>query len=358
MVQTKKIFTLFLLLIPALIFSQKNLQKDEKDAVIEGIKALIHSNYVFIDRVEYVNNALDSLHQTGKYDAVTDYKDFAKVLSDDLVAITKDKHFKVQYSPELLKSRRERAKRQEEQQNTEEAEEEVIDWNEWYARQENFGFTKVEILEGNIGYMKLNFWHPLEWVESTIDATMGFLTNTDALIIDLRENQGGYSPTDTYLGSYFFDAQPKLWMSSYNRPTGETNSDSTFQELAGARYLDKPVYILVGEQTFSLAESFAYGMKHFGRATIIGQTTPGAAHGINFLAANDNFGIQVPVQYNIHPVTKTDWEGTGVQPDITTSTEEALKVAHLQALDRLIDNSTHERIIERYHEIKMKIDKR
>lgn len=353
-----KISTLLLILTPALLFAQPKLQNDEKDAVIEGIKTLIHSNYVFIDRVEYVNNALDSLHQTGKYDDITDSKDFAKVLSDDLVAITKDKHFKVQYSPELLKSRRERAKRQEEQRDTEEVDPEAIDWNEWYARQENFGFTKVEILDGNIGYMKLNFWHHLAWVESTIDATMGFLTNTDALIIDLRENQGGYSPTDTYLGSYFFDAQPKLWMSSYNRPTGETSSDSTFQELGGARYLDKPVYILVGEQTFSLAESFAYSMKHFGRATIIGKTTPGAAHGINFLAANDNFGVQVPVQYNIHPVTKTDWEGTGVRPDINTSPNEALKIAHLEALDRLIDHADRERIIERYHKIKKDVSRR
>ena len=356
MTRSKKIFTLLLILLPASIFSQKSLQKEEKDAVIEGIKALIHDNYVFIDRVASVNKALDKLHETGKYDDVTDFQDFAKVLSEDLVAITKDKHFKVQYSPELLKSRRERARRQEDPQDAEEEEEEVIDWNEWYARQDNFGFTKVEILNGNIGYMKMNFWQPFSWVKSTIDATMGFLTNTDALIIDLRENQGGYSPTDTYLGSYFFDAQPKLWMSSYNRPSGETSSDSTFQELGGTRYLDKPVYILVGEQTFSLAESFAYSMKHFGRATIIGQTTPGAAHGINFLAANDNFGVQVPVQYNIHPVTKTDWEGTGVRPDINTSPNEALKIAQLQALDKLIGNSKHERIIERYQKFKKEIE--
>lgn len=356
MAQSKKIFTLLLILTPAILFAQPKLQNDEKDAVIEGIKTLIQSNYVFIDRVEYVNNALDSLHQTGKYDDITDSKHFAQVLSDDLVAITKDKHFKVQYSPELLRSRRERARRQENPQDAEEEEEEVIDWNEWYARQENFGFTKIEILNGNIGYMKMTFWQPFSWVKSTIDATMGFLTNTDALIIDLRENQGGYSPSDTYLGSYFFDAQPKLWMSSYNRPTGETSSDSTFQELGGARYLDKPVYILVGEQTFSLAESFAYSMKHFGRATIIGQTTPGAAHGINFLAANDNFGVQVPVQYNIHPVTKTDWEGTGVRPDINTSLNEALKIAHLEALDKLIGHSKHERIIERYQKFKKEIE--
>lgn len=346
---------LFLISIPSLAFSQNVISENEKDTVIERVKELIDSNYVFTERVEYVNNALSQLDKTGKYDEIKGYEDFAKALTEDLVGITKDKHFLVNYNPEFIKSRRVRRERNEESEA--EVEEESIDWNRWYAIQENFGFQKVEVLDGNIGYIKITFFQPLDWVQPTIDAAMGFIANTGALIIDLTENQGGYSPTDSYLGSFFFDDEPRLWMSSYDRPTGETSSESTFQEVGGERYLNKPVLILVGENTFSLAEKFAYSMKHFGKANIIGQASAGAAHAINFLEIDENYGIQVPVLYNIHPITKTDWEGVGVKPDKVTSKEETLRLAYLEALNRLIDNAEYKEQKKRYNEIKARISK-
>ncbi|MEO1652655.1 MAG: S41 family peptidase, partial [Bacteroidota bacterium] len=138
----------------------------------------------------------------------------------------------------------------------------------------------------------------------------------------------------------------------------ETTRDSTFQEVGGARYLNKPIYILISEQTFSMAELFAYAMKHFSKAIIIGQPSAGAAHAIDFLEIDDNYLIQVPISYNIHPVTKTDWEGKGVIPDISTKQEEALKIAHLKALDKQIDfakKAGYERILKRYQAIKKKL---
>lgn len=363
MIKLKQILVLFLIVMPTLAFSQKALPDAEKGAVIEKIKKIIDVNYVFEDKVKSVNQALDKLIQSGKYEEITKYEDFADALSEDLVEITQDKHFKIQYNPGLVKSRRaRRARINQEQENEEEEndgeEEEVIDWNLWYARKENFGFEKVEILDGNIGYVKFNFWQPLAWAKPTIDASMTFVSNTDALIIDLRENQGGYSPTDSYLGTYFFDGEPFEWMASYNRPSRETTRDSTFQEVGGARYLNKPIYILISEQTFSMAELFAYAMKHFGKAIIIGQPSAGAAHAIDFLEIDDNYLIQVPISYNIHPVTKTDWEGKGVIPDISTKQEEALKTAHLKALDKQIDfakKAGYESILKRYQAIKKKL---
>lgn len=97
-------------------------------------------------------------------------------------------------------------------------------------------------------------------------------------------------------------------------------------------------------------------MKHFDKAKIIGQTSAGAAHAIDFLALNDNYAIQLPISYNIHPVTKTDWEGTGVIPDISTNKNEALKVAHLNALDRLIEKAKYEAQLKRYDKIKSAIN--
>lgn len=267
-----------------------------------------------------------------------------------------------------MKSRRELLKREQLQdydvkdEDTEEVEEDEIDWDFWYAQKENFGFEKVEILDGNIGYIKLNFWQPLDWVKPTIDATMGFVANTDALIIDLTENQGGYSPTDSYLASYFFDEKPTLWMSTKERRTDETESVYTFQEIDGERYLNKSIFILVSENTFSLAEQFAYAMKHFDKAIIIGQTSSGAAHAIDFMEVNDNYLIQLPIRRSIHPVTKMDWEGTGIIPNIKTSNGEALRTAHLKALNERIESLKKQTVVgpilKRYEKAKEEINNR
>ncbi len=339
--------------------AQNSISKKEKKAVIENIKESIQYNYVFIDKAKLINRALDSINASGRYDQVIDYKAFATSLTNDLLAISKDKHFEVQYRPDLTQSRR----KQEEENNEQSGEqEEAFDINHWYSQKINFGFEKVEILEGNIGYIKLTFFDIFQWVKPTIDATMGFVSNTDALILDLRGNGGGYSSA-TYMASYFFGEEPILWSTSYNRADDETENEYTFQEVDGTRYLNKPIYILVDEKSFSRAEGFSYGMKHFNKATIIGQTTPGAAHGINFLELDNSFFIQVPVEHNINPITKTDWEGVGVIPHIKTTEEETLKVAYTKALEMLMNSKKDEalgkhykKLQRKYQEIKEKIN--
>lgn len=364
MTKLKSVYLVVCILTPTLFFSQSRLTSREKKNVIKQVQELIDSNYVFLEKVKYINNSLDSVRKTRRYKNIKTHKAFADALTKDLVAITKDKHFKVQYNPELVKGRRawrERMKKEQEKPTNAEKEEkeERVDWDYWYAQKENFGFEKVEILDGNIGYIKLNFWQPLEWVKPTIDATMKFVANTDALIIDLTENQGGYSPTNSYLASYFFNEEPTLFMSSYERRSNETETVSTFREIGGERYLNKPLFILVSKNTFSLAENFAYSLKHFKKATIIGQKSAGAAHAIDFIEVNDNYLIQLPITRNIHPVTKKDWEGTGVIPNIKTSEGKELKTVHLKALNEQIERLQKQTIVgpilKRYKKIKQKL---
>ena len=360
MITNKLKLFLFLVFIPVFTFSQEVLENDEKFLVIERIKEQIDSKYVFVEKADRINNAFDSIQSSGKYGQINDYQNFADKLTEDLISITKDKHFKVQYNPKLIQSRRARRERMKQPQENQKDDEEDIDWNYWYAQKENFGLTKIEILDGNIGYIKSNFWQPLNWVKSTFDAALNFVAHTDALIIDLSENQGGYSPSDSYLGSYFFSRDSVLWISGFNRPTGETSSVFTFNRLGGKRYLNKPIFILISEKTFSLAEQFAYCMKHFGKAIIIGQTSAGAAHAIDFVELNENYAIQIPISYSFHPITKTDWEGSGVIPHILTSKEEALKVAQLEAIKKLIESArkaNFETLLKRYEKIKVKLNR-
>jgi len=343
---------------PSISTAQKALSAQEKRQVVENIQTVIKESYVFPEKVEGFNSAIAALYGEGKYDAIEDHKTFSKVLSEDLLKITKDKHFLVNYNPGFIAARRERMEQAlaaEENGASEETEkagaesgEQRIDWNLWFGAHTNYGFRSIQVLEGNVGYIAIDFFQPLDWVRSTIDASMGFVANTQALIIDLTEHQGGYSPTDAYLASYFFEPERALWASSYHRPRDERSDVFRFEKVSGPLYLDRPVYILASDQTFSLAEKLAYGMKHFGKATIVGETSAGAAHGIDIGIVSDNFFLQVPVMYNIHPVTKTDWEGTGVVPHITSAPKDALRTAHLEALKTLAETAPHERMKEQY----------
>jgi retinol-binding protein 3 len=345
----KKILIFTLILSPGLAFSQGELTNKEKVSVVTKIQELIDSNYIFVDQIEFVNNSLDSLYSTGKYEQITDYGKFAWTLTEDLRGITKDLHFRVNYNPDFIKMIL---------SEPESDEEEDLNWEREQGLKENFGFSKIEILKGNIGYLKFNFFYPLDMVKPTIDAAMGFVCNTDALIIDLMDNQGGYGPTDNYIGSYFFDKEQIHWASSYDRPLNERTSDSTFNEISGKRMIDIPVTLLISKNTVSNAEKFAYCLQKLGRVKIIGQTSAGAANGSDFLVINENYGIQIPVVTITIPTTNSNWEGTGVQPDIEIKKEDALGVAYIETVDILIENSDDSEQIKKYNDIKTKINNR
>ena len=336
--------------------AKNELSLADKQAVIAKIQALIATDYVIVDQVESINGALRALSAGGKYDDIVSPDEFADALTDDLVDMSGDKHYRVGYQPDLIASRRAtEAAESDAASGDEGSEQSAIDWNKWYAGQNNFGVEKAEVLAGNVGYLKITFFQPLEWMKPAIDSAMLFLTNTDALIIDLTTNGGGYSPSDSYLGSFFFDDQPVLWSTSYYRPTDERSEDRTFAEVGAPRYLDRPVAILVSAETFSLGEQFAYSMKHFEKAVIVGQVTAGAANGISFSLVDDNFVIQIPAQRTLNPITKANFEGVGVQPDVAAAVEEALTVAHGYALEALIDSARDPRVVERYKEIRAQI---
>jgi hypothetical protein len=140
------------------------------------------------------------------------------------------------------------------------------------------------------------------------------------------------------LCSYFFDKRTHL-NDIYWRPTNETTEFWTRDNLAGKRYGMKDVYVLTSHRTFSGGEEFTYDMKNLKRATIIGETTGGGAHPVGFRRINEHFGIGVPAGRAINPITKTDWEGTGVTPDVEVPAALALKTAHVVALRKLAESA-------------------
>lgn len=201
---------------------------------------------------------------------------------------------------------------------------------------ENFGLTKLDILKGNIGLLQFRVLSPPEVAGDTYVAAMNYLANTDALIIDLRSCGGATSPdVIPMLCSYFF-ARPTHLNDIYWRPENSTRQFWTWAHVPGKRYLDKPIYLLTSHRTFSGAEELAYDLKNLKRATLVGETSGGGAHGGGDQRADDHFTVFVPYGRAINPITKTDWEGAGVAPDIAAPAALALHRAHSTALRELI----------------------
>jgi len=206
-------------------------------------------------------------------------------------------------------------------------------------------------LDGNIGYLKIDGFVGApdpEGAATVVAAAMTFLSNTDALIIDLRQNGGGEPYMVKLVASYFFSGDKPVHLGDTVYRKAGTKEYAPPQEgwtstnISGPRYVDKPVYILTAHRTFSGAEAFAYDMQAQKRATIVGEVTGGGANPTGPVPIGDHFIAMIPNGYALNPITKTNWEGVGIKPDIEVPAADALKVAQKTALEHLIAKTTNE----------------
>lgn len=300
-----------------------------RSQLIEAVVKNMRDFYVFPEAGDAAGRAIRERQQKGEYDRITSAREFAKVLTEQLRAATRDKHVSVNYSPKPVPQRRE---------NTEPTAEERQGLRN-YGEDINYGFERVERLAGNVGYMRLNIFFPVEHGGETAVAAMKFVSDTEALIIDLRGNDGGQPDMIVLLASYFFGGEPVQLSAIYQRATDTTRQYWTMPYVPGRRYVGKEVYVLTSRRTFSGGEAFAYDLKNLKRATVVGETTEGAAHPRDVHRLHEHFWMGVPAARPVSPVTQTNWEGTGVKPDVDVPAGLALKTAHLAALKKLQEES-------------------
>jgi hypothetical protein len=249
---------------------------------------------VFADTADKMAAAIQTRAKNKEYDAITSARAFAETLTKDLQAVSRTSTCAC-CTAEPMPERR--------APTPEERARMLAD-----ERRRNFGFERVERLEGNVGYLDLRGFSGSPEAGETAIAAMNFLAGTDALIIDLRQNGGGSPAMIGLVSSYLFDDVQHL-NDFYIRETDRTRQFWTSPYVQGRRYgKDKPVFVLTSVRTFSAAEEFTYNLKNLKRATIVGETTGGGAHPGGVRRISDQFGIWVPNGRAINPITKTNWE--------------------------------------------------
>jgi tetratricopeptide (TPR) repeat protein len=285
----------------------------DRENAVHRIAELVTQRYVFkdigIETAEHIRAQLTA----GAFDDITGPEEFARVLTEELQSVNHDRHMRVRQRstpagdqggpPDPIMMRIERLQG---------------------MQRSNFGFARVERLDGNVGYVDLRGFFPVDMARETAVAAMKLLAHSDAVIFDLRRNGGGNPNTIRLICSYFFDESTHL-NSLYWREGDRTEEFWTLEEVEGERMADVPLFVLTSDYTFSGAEEFAYNLQTRNRATIVGETTGGGANPGGMAPVDEHFDIFIPTGRAINPVTGINWEGTGVQPDVRVPADEALE---------------------------------
>ena len=319
----------------------KNWPIDSKTrtAVIESINDLVMKRYVIRDIAPRVKDFLNAELKNGAYDKLDDPRQFAEALWADLSESSGDRHFYIEFNPE--RATLEMARQSQVDEDAKKANQTLAEKD----RLSNFGFKKLEIIKGNVGYLDLEYFSNPEFAGETAVAAMNFLAHADAVIIDLRGTPGGKSGMVQMLSSYFVKSSKRgrTLLSTLEQPyDGSVEQSWTIPYLPGPRMDDRDLYILTDEDTASAAESFAYMMKALQRATIVGKTTRGSAHNVDFEVIQGNFVMHLPVRRPVNPITGTNWEGTGVEPHIAVPGKQALDKAYAMALEKILEKNLNE----------------
>jgi hypothetical protein len=281
--------------------------------------------YVDPDVAQKMVAALLAHENSGDDDAATDGEEFANLLTRQMMEVSHDQYLGMVYgatasfeSPPAPTTDEVMRYRKEMQQN-------------------NCTIETAKILPHNIGYLKFKAFPDATVCGKTVAAAMTSLNHADAIIFDLRDNRGGYANMVALIATYLFD-HPTHLNDLYNRSANSTEQSWTLPPVAGNRLADKPAFVLTSTTTFSAAEAFSYDLKMLNRATLVGETTSGRGHMGMGHRIDDYFTIRVPGTKVVNPISKTNWEGTGVEPDVKVEAAGALRTAENLARKKLPRN--------------------
>lgn len=299
-------------------------------AVVESTATALVEAYVYNDVALEMQERIRDRLNDGAYDDLATPMELARAITEGLHDVSGDRHISVRaFPPEVM-----------EQINAQADDPELAQQERLRElRRQNFYFRKVEILSGNVGYLRMDELPDAAFSGPTAVAAMNFLGNCDALIMDLRYNGGGSPSLIQLLFGYLFDESTNYnnWL-EVGDECGKQHWSLSY--VPGPSLSHVPVYVLTSDYTFSGAEDISYSLQSLGRATIVGETTGGGAHPVNGRRFPSlNIIVGVPFAYAKNPITEDNWEGSGVVPDIDVPADEAFDVAHAEALRAIIEST-------------------
>jgi hypothetical protein len=296
----------------------------ERHRVIVGAVVNLRRYYDHPEVGQKVANSLLAYESRGDDNEATDADTFAVVLNQQMLDVSHDAQLRIRYYVNGVPA-----------QPAGPTAEALAQYRKM-LEESNCFFSKVEVLPHNIGYLKLDSFPDPTICGGTAAKAMASLNHADAIIFDLRDNSGGYPKMVALMASYLFKQPTHLNdIYTYGRAENSIEVSWTPPPVPGNMLADKPVYVLTSSTTFSGAEEFSYDLKMLKRATIVGEPTSGRGHIPIGRKIDDHFEIRVPDRRAINPISKTDWDGTGVLPDVRVKAADAVETAVKLAKARL-----------------------
>ncbi|MBI5836196.1 MAG: S41 family peptidase [Candidatus Eisenbacteria bacterium] len=302
-----------------------------KSAVIESLAVAVKDRYVFAEKGAELARILRRRHANHEYDRISSSMEFADSLLAHVQAYTHDLHMRVHYRHQPIPPppADRRGPGEDELRRRREGE-----------RMRNFGFERVQRLAGNVGYLDLRQFSGLSDAHATAVAAMNFLANSDAVIIDVRRNGGGDPDLLQTVLTYFVAPGERLHINDfYQREGDRTVQFWSAAQVPGPRLNGRPLYVLTSGNTGSCAEEFAYDVQTHKLGKLYGATTAGAANPGGFFRLSEHLAAFIATGRAVNPITKTNWEGVGVKPDVDVPPADALREAHVAALNALLESA-------------------
>jgi Peptidase family S41/N-terminal domain of Peptidase_S41 in eukaryotic IRBP len=277
--------------------------------VVAKLGDALRNDYIFPDVGEKAAEKISAALAAGQYDSLADPNAFAARLSADVAAVAHDKHLSVRSMsappppPPTAPQAMPRA---------------------------DAGITRADKLAGGVGYIEVIGFPPLPAFKPAADKAMLALKGSRALIIDARRNGGGSPDGVAYLVSFLVAPNHSIEISDIVSRVPKTKDfdrkrfDSQPTPVSFAKI---PVYVLTSKDTFSGGEEFAYDVQTHKLGKVVGEVTGGGAHPTGPADLGHGFVATIPFGRTENPVTKTNWEGRGVQPDISVPAQDAFKTA-------------------------------